>query len=69
MWIDLQGKAYPIPAGEVKFLKAKGVLRLANKRTLAIVQAHVRRDSRISWIAQDCYLQGIRDAAEATGKA
>jgi len=56
-----------VPKPELDILKKTGMFRLAKKRTFGILRWHLIRDSRLSTIATDCYLQGMRDAADAMG--
>jgi len=44
------------------------VIPIANKRCRAIVRQHVAGDSPLSRIAEDCYLQGVRDTVDSMRK-
>ena len=59
-------RAAMVPDDEMEYMRDHGILDMAERRTRAIRRQHLRGDSRISAIARDCYLQGIRDAAQAT---
>ena len=60
-----RNRATPVSAEELEVLQRTGMFGLAKRRTRAIVRQHVAGDSRISTIATDCYLQGVRDASQS----
>ncbi len=57
--------AVMVDAEELKIMHEGGMYALADKRTEAIVRQHIAGNSRFNCIPIDCYLQGIRDAADA----
>lgn len=59
--------AGPVSEEEREVLRRTGMFELGKRRTRQIVKQHIAGDSRISTIACDCYLQGLRDAAQALG--
>lgn len=64
-----QSIAVTVSKEEMIVLRDHGMLNMARRRTNAIRRQHLAGDSRISTIAVDCYLQGVRDAAQSMGKA
>ena len=46
-------------------LMKTGMYNLAMRRTRNIVQRHCIADSKISTIAADCYMQGVRDTSQS----
>lgn len=60
-----RNKVTTITTEEREILQSTGMFGLAKRRTREIVRQHVNGDSRVSTIACDCYLQGVRDAAQA----
>ena len=55
----------PVSKEERNILHETGMFSLAKRRTRNIVSKHCMLDSKISTVASDCYLQGVRDASQA----
>ena len=60
-----RSKAVTVSKQEREILDRTGMFDLAKRRTRAIMRQHVAGNSRVETIACDCYLQGMRDAAQA----
>lgn len=59
----------PISKEERTYLRESGMGNVAFDRVGGLVRFHVGRNTGIQTLARDCYLQGLRDAADALDRA